>query len=436
MKDKILNAVSSPKELEALYQESPQEFQRAFPDVFLQNTDSLILQTWHERLNYKHELGNGRIGQPVSNKALLITLILIGVTGTVFNFFINADYRVTEWFFARIFYTTHILLLMAYFLSQKNHSRQLILLVTGTAVIALVYLILLPDQHAWDYEYYRKHQTFNDALTVVELHIPLFLWILTGVAFAGPGWRTVTKKMDFLRYNGELVVYLTLTSISVAVLSAITLGLLGLIENRWELSNWYMDYVIMYEVAAIPIVATFLIDKITSGKLRIAPLLGKIFAPLFLITTIIYLLIMLVYQKSPYDDRETLVVFNFLMLLVLGMSIFSIAERNPHEDSGISDYTNFGLIITTTIINLIALTAVVFRIFNDEYGLTPNRISILGINLLVFVHLAGILVFYGRFIFRKTAYEDIEQWITKYLPVYAIWAILISITAPLLFWHK
>lgn len=435
MKDKIINAISSPKELEILYQENPEEFRKEFISIFPQYYDSLILQTWNERLTYKKETESNTNSQILSIKNFIIIAILVLIGGTLFNSYFNSeDYRKTEWFFARIFWSAHIVFLMVYFFFQKETSQKTIFFISAITIISLTFIMLLPNQHEWGWHYTKKHRSFSDALTTVELHVPILLWLIAGISFIGSNWRIPRNWMNYLRYNGEFIIYLTLLSISAIVLSGITITLLELIDSG--LRDWYTENIIMYEVVAVPIIATFLIDNVTGKRLRIAPLLAKIFSPLFLITTIVYLIILAFYQQSPYNNRETLVIFNFLMLLVLGMSVFSIAEKNPNLKSGFADYVNIGLIATTIIINLIALSAVIFRIFNDEYGFTPNRIMILGINFIVCIHLVGIFIYYCRFILNKSSYEKIEEWVTKYLPAYGVWVIVISILMPIIFWYK
>jgi hypothetical protein len=260
--------------------------------------------------------------------------------------------------------------------------------------------------------------------------------LLLSAAINEKSWKEVNERMNYLRYNGELIIYTTVILIGGMVLSGITLALLGLIENSYELSRWYEENVIVYGAVAAPIVATFLIEKVLGRRLNIAPTLAKIFTPLFLLTTIGYLIIMAVYQSSPYNDREYLIAFNILLIIVLGLSIFSIAERDSKAPFNLSDYMNIGLIMATLIIDLIALSAIVFRLTNDNYGLTPNRTAILGINLLVFFHLVGILFYYIRFILNKSLFTKLENWITRYLPVYAVWAAVISIVLPLIFWYR
>jgi hypothetical protein len=307
----------------------------------------------------------------------------------------------------------------------------------GIASGALLYLNLLPNEYSRDiYRFYEKYRAFRDALTLAELHMPLFLWLLLGVALTGKNWKESSERMNYLRYNGELIIYTTLIVIGGTVLTGITMALLSLIEKSYELTGWYMENIIMYEIVAAPIVSTFLIEKIIGRRLNIAPVLAKFFTPLFLLTTIVYLIIMAVYQKNPYNDREYLIAFNILLITVLGLLIFSIAERDPKSPTGINDYMNIGLILTTLIIDLIALSAVLFRLSNDIYGLTPNRIAILGINLLVCGHLVGILIYYIRFMTNKSPFIELENWITRYLAVYAVWAMAVSIALPLFFWYR
>jgi hypothetical protein len=192
----------------------------------------------------------------------------------------------------------------------------------------------------------------------------------------------------------------------------------------------------MYGIAAIPIIATFLLDKVIDKRLNITPMIAKIFVPLFLITTFAYLIIMMVYQNNPFGDREYLMALNFLLIIVLGLLIFIIAERHPASPPDTNDYLNVGLAFTTVILDIIVLSATLFRSTSDVYGLTPNRIAIIGLNLLFLVRLSGILFHHVRFAWKGKPFEKLEKWIAGYLPCYAAWALLVSVILPVLFWYK
>jgi hypothetical protein len=435
MEAKIFEAMGSPKALETLYRENSNEFLQAFPSVFASHPDSAILQVWQERLNYELEADKGQAAHTWSFRNILFLVLLIAIAGTISklpDYFKAID---ESWFYGRNLALVLIVPLMAYFI-QRTKSTKFIVLVLLITAAALLYLNLLPGRGESSYKFSKMYGAFEDALTNAELHIPLFLWLLTGAVFAGRDWRKTSARMGFLRYNGELIIYATILAIGGAILTSITLALLQFVEKSYELSDWYQEYVILYGAVAIPIVATFLLDKIIDKRLNIAPTISRIFSPFFLITTFAYLVIMAIYQKNPFGDREYLMALNILLIIVLGLLIFTIAERNMASPPSINDYINIGLAFTTIILDAVALSAVFFRSTSDSYGLTPNRIAILGLNLLVFIHLSGIFINYVRFVWKNKPFEMLENWIAGYLPYYAAWAILVSVMLPILFWYK
>ncbi len=264
------------------------------------------------------------------------------------------------------------------------------------------------------------------------MHMPFFLWSLLGTAFLGGAWRRLSGRMDYIRYNGELLIYSTIILIGGQVLTGLTFVLFNLIGVRIE--EWYLKYVVVYGAVASPIVATLIVDRVVGGHFRITPLLAKVFTPLFLLTSVAYLLAMLFNHKSPFTDRDFLMAFNGLLLVVLGLCVFSISERGARESPGISDMMNIGLVSVTLAIDVIALAAILFRL--TSYGFTPNRLAVLGANLLAFVHLAGIVYHYMRFVRRNSSFEALERWIVGYIPAYTIWSILVGIGFPLAFWFR
>ena len=79
---------------------------------------------------------------------------------------------------------------------------------------------------------------------------------------------------------------------------------------------------------------------------------------------------------------------------------------------------NIGLVSVTLAIDVIALAAILFRL--TSYGFTPNRVAVLGANLLAFGHLAGILWHYVGFIRSKSDLDHLDRWIVRYIPAYDV----------------
>ncbi len=51
----------------------------------------------------------------------------------------------------------------------------------------------------------------TELLTAV--HLPIALWLVVGVAYAGSRWREVAGRMDFIRFSGEFFIYYVLIAL-------------------------------------------------------------------------------------------------------------------------------------------------------------------------------------------------------------------------------
>ena len=101
------------------------------------------------------------------------------------------------------------------------------------------------------------------------------------------------------------------------------------------------------------------------------------------------------------------ITFNGLLLVVLGMTVLSIAERGGQTEVAWIDYVNVALLVVTLVIDLIALSAILFRL--TSYGFTPNRVVVLGANLVVMTHLAWTCRAYIGFVRAKSGAAGIRR---------------------------
>jgi hypothetical protein len=123
-------------------------------------------------------------------------------------------------------------------------------------------------------------------------------------------------------------------------------------------------------------------------------------------------------------------VFNALLLVVWGITVFSVIGRGERP-SRLLDVTNLSLVAVTLVIDAIALAAIVYR--TAEFGITPNRIAVTGANLLIFIHLVWILVEYAKAFQRGGSAQVLTTTIARYLPVYTGWSLFVVLVLPLLF---
>ena len=140
---------------------------------------------------------------------------------------------------------------------------------------------------------------------------------------------------------------------------------------------------------------------------------------------------MMISGHSPFVNREFLVVFNGLLILILGIIFFSIVTRSRDSKIYVADYVNVLLLSASILINLLALSAITFRLV--EFGFTPNRFCVLGVNLIIFIHLIIIASAYVRVIMHQIDFDLLRKKVVNYLPVYSCWFVFVTYLLPLVF---
>jgi len=406
MAQRIQASLENPGELEILYRQDPEAFREAFGAASRQAADSVTVRVWEARLGYsKPALG--------SDQRRLGLALLLGLgAGALVR--IPALWLGDEWYYPRLAPSLVLLSLAAYFWVSRGERRGLLAGLLAVAAVA-AYTFFLPG--------------YTDSVVMALVHLPVLLWGMVGLAFAGGAWRDPGHRIRFLRYNGELLILGSLVALGGMVFSGLTVGLFELAaENSGE---WYVENIGIMGVAAVPVVATYLYDVVFRRHTGIAPVLARVFAPLFLVMTTAYVAVALLGGKNPFLDREFLIIVNGLLLVVLGMTVFSIAERGESARAGWIDLVNVALLVVTLLLDLIALSAILFRL--TSYGFTPNRVVVLGANLVIMIHLAWTCRGYLALVRGRGDAGAIRRAVTGYLPVYLAWAALIAFVLPVVF---
>jgi hypothetical protein len=86
------------------------------------------------------------------------------------------------------------------------------------------------------------------------------------------------------------------------------------------------------------------------------------------------------------------------------------------------------------IIDLIALSAIFYRL--GTFGITPNRLAVLGSNILILGNLVLIIIDFYKVNFKKAMISEVELTIAKYMPLYLIWIVIVVFAFPLIFGLK
>lgn len=265
-------------------------------------------------------------------------------------------------------------------------------------------------------------------VTLAASHLPIALWFLVGVAHANGRWRETTARLEFVRFSGEVLIHGVLIALGGGVLIAcltMIFRAIGL-DIREFIGTWLVPG----GAAGAVVVAGWLSDGRRGPAAGMAPLLTRIFTPLFAILLVTFLATVALTGRGVTADREVLIGFDVLLAVVVGLLLYAVVSRDPGSPPGLFDRLQLVLVVSALLADLIALWAIGSRI--REFGFSPNRVAALGENLILLVNLAWSAVLCGQFVFGRGDFAPLERWQARCLPLYAGWAALVAVVFPVL----
>ncbi len=411
MRNEILNHLDDPKQLEKLYQDNKTSFKAEFNLIFPEHNENKLLQYWDERLNYQgSEISWG------SKKEFIFVLVLSLIAGCLAS--IPSFFKIDSEFFYTRNISIIIFSILATYFCWKNRLPKKKIIITGVIfLITLIFINLLPANNN------------SNTLILSLFHIPIFLWTVVGFSYVGNSLNDNRKRIEFLRYNGELLIMSGLILITGAVLTAITIGLFTVIG--FDINEFYFKHVVIFCLPIIPILGTFLTQTNPQLVNKVSPVIAKIFSPLVLITVVVYLIAILFSGKNLYNDRDFLMLFNGLLIGVIAIILFSVSTTTNQNISQVSGIILFALSVVTVIVSCMALSAILFRI--STLGITPNRLAVVGANLLMLTNLFWISFQLFKTVLKKSDISSVENAIASFIPFYILWTIIVGFFFPLLF---
>ncbi len=272
----------------------------------------------------------------------------------------------------------------------------------------------------------------SDTQVLTALHLPIALWLAVGFAYVRGRWVADGGRMDFVRYSGELVIYYVLIALGGGVLTGFTMMMFKAIEMNaaWFVAGWLIPCGAMGAV----IIGSWLVEAKQSVIENMAPVLTRLFTPLFTVLLLVFLATM-AWTGSPINvKREVLIGFDLLLVLVVGLVLYAASARDPQAPPDFFDSLQLLLVVSALVVDGVALAAIAARI--SEFGFTPNRVAALGENLLLLVNLAWSAWLYARFLRHRGSFADLERWQMAYLPVYSVWAALVVVMFPPVFGYR
>ena len=209
---------------------------------------------------------------------------------------------------------------------------------------------------------------------LVALHLPIALWVVVGIAYAGARWSEVAGRMDFIRFSGEVFIYYVLIALGGGVLIGIMATIFFVIGV--DVEPLFESWLLPCGAVGAVIIASWLVEAKQSVIENMAPVLTRLFTPLFAAVLVAFLVTLLVTGRVIDIERNALIAFDLLLVVVLGLLLYSMSARDPQSPPGVFDVLQVVLLVSALLADAVALWAIAVRI--SEFGVSPNRVAALG----------------------------------------------------------
>lgn len=263
------------------------------------------------------------------------------------------------------------------------------------------------------------------------------------IALSYNGFQVLNSKTisEFFTFSADISIFAALITGVVSTVFGIFIAIvLYLIQDIIQsLDEKVIIKLIVLSISFLSSIFPFLVYIVYKKmKTNISIYLSRILMPFSLLFIFILLILLLMPDIRPYDNRVTFILYN-IMLAVIVLNMFFV--RVDYKSSIFTKALYIVLPIVAILFDILVLTSSLYRL--AEYGITPNKITLVGTNLVMLGNLVFITFFNIKSIlniFKNN--EDIKDiknitiGDTKnvlYIYVYAAWAFIVCFIMPLFY---
>lgn len=365
-------------------------------------------------------------------KDLAVTALLILLSWLPLRFFtahLDAQHDLTGSVLLALVPTAYAFFISCHFIFSRGKPVHALysLLLNG---LSFLYLIILPQR--------QSSQTWANAF----LFMLVILWFFAWLAHAGFDLRDRKRFVSFVALTGDVAVLSALLLLGGVVLVGVAFMLFGTIRGDEAMFEFIARNFVTLGLCAAPFVSLRVLERFP--KLQLSRLLAGIFLPLFCALILVFGVYSLFSGRKPWDNRDVFIAYNLMLVIVVALLVFTGISR---PGGRLVRFISLLLIAMTAVLDLVTLAATIYRI--SSYGFTPNKVTLLVLNLAMLgnlVHIARILLEKddvradgakaGAAADAEDAAEAGEARAGKmvaWLPVYALVAILVTFVFPHLF---
>ena len=255
------------------------------------------------------------------------------------------------------------------------------------------------------------------------LQVPVISWACVGIGILH-GLGDSESRFAFLLKSLEIFVLGGLFLSALVVLTMVTIGLFQALGIR--LPELAQQLLIVGGAGMIPVLAVAILYDPTrpageqafdGGLIRLLQMLLRLFLPVTAAVLVVYLCIVPFFFWRPFENREVLIIYNAMlfavMALLLGVTPYTPASIGASQQR----WLRRGIVAVAALAALVsvyALAAISYRTLQE--GLTPNRVTFIGWNLIN----TGLLVY----LLVKQIGKDSTTWLGAVHQTFGIGALL------------
>jgi hypothetical protein len=424
-----------PKALEDAYQSNPEQFKKDFITAGLMASKDPLAIAWTYRLGLEPQQSST---PQIGNGTLWFT---VAMTFAAFFFF-----RIPEWlepttedWFVPYIAPVFLLPLMAYHTTIHRawgEMRGFWYLAIGLLGLYVIAQLYWGDWPYKSYDWVKNSETgqmefldledpfalVRQAQTLVQIHFPLLLWGLLGYMYTR--LSAGEERVDFVRHSVQVGLFAFIVGLAGGALMALTAGLLNLLD----IPDSFFENLAIWGLCGLPFFGHYLWVSNKQILEKILPTLARIFIPLFLLVVLIFLVTYIGQGLTNLrENREQLFIFNLLLILVIGLVMMHYAfeeEKHPAITIGVG-----ALVAMTLVADGIGLWAIGSRML--EFGLTPNRITVLIGNILFAVALGAVLWVLVKAPMGAAA--PVRRMLNTMLGLFVAWTLVVLVIFPLVY---
>lgn len=400
--EKLLTNTDDPYEWERLYRRDKRAFSEIIRKRKKEGDSSQRVAVWVARIDYR----------PSRETFLLLLSILFGVGCWIpIRFILSIDGNFSDRLLLRsipsvFFFGFGTMLLLL-------EKKKIEIGVLGIISIGL-------------FAYYHTFAFAPESQEVIlsVLHGYVFQWLLVGFLLGSFNKKTTESMSRYLALIGEIVCWSALILMAGMILSGISIALFNSL-NR-DIVAPFAKNIASLGIIIAPFLSVYLVKAV--GDFSLSTIIARIIAPVALLAIVIFAGFTFATGSFPHENRDVFILYNLVMVLVLAILFFVNieADRIP-----VMPWFNAILAVATLAFDSVILSAAFYR--TNRYGLTPNRLVVICLNVLMFCHVAVLLAVNVRAIIGKRNGNPTIEAIIRYLPVYFVWSFFAILVLPIIF---